>query len=24
VCGNPISEITAGQRITNFCRRCQP
>lgn len=23
-CGNPISEITAGQRITNFCRRCQP
>lgn len=24
VCGNSISEITAGQRITNFCRRCQP
>ncbi len=23
-CGNTISEITAGQRITNFCRRCQP
>ncbi len=23
-CGNPISEITAGQRLTNFCRRCQP
>jgi formamidopyrimidine-DNA glycosylase len=23
-CGNPITEITAGQRITNFCRRCQP
>ncbi len=23
VCGNPISEITAGQRLTNFCRRCQ-
>lgn len=24
VCGNRISEITAGQRITNFCRHCQP
>lgn len=23
-CGNAISEITAGQRITSFCRRCQP
>jgi formamidopyrimidine-DNA glycosylase len=23
-CGNPISEITAGQRITSFCRHCQP
>jgi formamidopyrimidine-DNA glycosylase len=23
-CGNRISEITAGQRITNFCRHCQP
>lgn len=23
-CGNPITEITAGQRITNFCRHCQP
>ena len=22
-CGARISEITAGQRITNFCRRCQ-
>ena len=22
-CGSPITEITAGQRITNFCRRCQ-
>ena len=22
-CGSRISEITAGQRITNFCRRCQ-
>jgi formamidopyrimidine-DNA glycosylase len=22
-CGNRISEITAGQRLTNFCRRCQ-
>jgi formamidopyrimidine-DNA glycosylase len=24
VCGTKISEITAGQRITNFCRNCQP
>jgi formamidopyrimidine-DNA glycosylase len=24
VCGTRISEITAGQRITNFCRVCQP
>ncbi|MFN8483181.1 MAG: DNA-formamidopyrimidine glycosylase family protein [Anaerolineae bacterium] len=23
-CGAPISEITANQRITNFCRQCQP
>lgn len=23
-CGSPISEITAGQRVTNFCRACQP
>ncbi|MDP2948391.1 MAG: zinc finger domain-containing protein, partial [Chloroflexota bacterium] len=23
-CGSSITEITAGQRITNFCRRCQP
>lgn len=23
-CGNVISEITAGGRITNFCRICQP
>ncbi|MFN8476057.1 MAG: DNA-formamidopyrimidine glycosylase family protein [Anaerolineae bacterium] len=23
-CGTPISEITANQRITNFCRQCQP
>lgn len=23
-CGGHISEITAGQRITNFCRNCQP
>lgn len=23
-CGATISEITAGQRITSFCRRCQP
>lgn len=23
-CGTTISEITAGQRITNFCRTCQP
>jgi len=22
-CGSRVSEITAGQRITNFCRRCQ-
>ncbi len=23
-CGGPISAITANQRITNFCRACQP
>ena len=23
-CGNPISEIKARQRLTNFCRSCQP
>jgi formamidopyrimidine-DNA glycosylase len=23
-CGSTISEITAGQRITSFCRSCQP
>ncbi len=23
-CGGPIAEITANQRITNFCRQCQP
>jgi formamidopyrimidine-DNA glycosylase len=23
-CGSPISEITANQRITSFCRSCQP
>jgi len=23
-CGSPISEITANQRITSFCRTCQP
>jgi len=23
-CGTPISQITARQRLTNFCRRCQP
>jgi formamidopyrimidine-DNA glycosylase len=23
-CGTPISLISANQRITNFCRRCQP
>jgi formamidopyrimidine-DNA glycosylase len=23
-CGSRVSEITAGQRITNFCRTCQP
>ncbi|MGQ9572602.1 MAG: Fpg/Nei family DNA glycosylase [Dehalococcoidia bacterium] len=22
-CGAPITEITAGQRVTNFCRHCQ-
>ncbi len=22
-CGSPITEITAGQRITSFCRHCQ-
>ena len=24
LCGSPISQITARQRLTNFCRRCQP
>ena len=24
VCGNTISELTANQRITSYCRRCQP
>lgn len=24
VCGTRVSEITAGQRITDFCRNCQP
>ncbi len=23
-CGTPISAVTANQRITNFCRTCQP
>jgi len=23
-CGTPVSAITANQRITNFCRACQP
>jgi formamidopyrimidine-DNA glycosylase len=23
-CGTPVSEITANQRITSFCRTCQP
>ncbi len=23
-CGSPVSAITANQRITNFCRTCQP
>jgi formamidopyrimidine-DNA glycosylase len=23
-CGSPISEITANQRVTSFCRSCQP
>jgi formamidopyrimidine-DNA glycosylase len=23
-CGGIISEVTANQRITNFCRTCQP
>jgi formamidopyrimidine-DNA glycosylase len=23
-CGSPISEIKARQRLTNFCRTCQP
>jgi len=23
-CGNPIAEIRARQRLTNFCRTCQP
>ena len=24
VCGNNISELTANQRITSYCRHCQP
>jgi formamidopyrimidine-DNA glycosylase len=24
VCGQPISEVRAAKRATNFCRRCQP
>jgi len=23
-CGGNISEVTAGGKITNFCRTCQP
>ena len=23
-CGNRISQITANQRITSYCRKCQP
>jgi formamidopyrimidine-DNA glycosylase len=23
-CGNPITQLTANQRITSYCRRCQP
>ncbi len=23
-CGTPVSEVSANQRITNFCRTCQP
>jgi len=23
-CGNPIAQVSANQRITNFCRTCQP
>ena len=23
-CGNPITELRANQRITSYCRRCQP
>jgi formamidopyrimidine-DNA glycosylase len=23
-CGTPVSSVTANQRITNFCRTCQP
>jgi formamidopyrimidine-DNA glycosylase len=23
-CGTPISLVSANQRITNFCRKCQP
>jgi formamidopyrimidine-DNA glycosylase len=23
-CGNPVSQITARGRLTNFCRTCQP
>ncbi len=23
-CGTPISQVTPNQRLTNFCRTCQP
>lgn len=23
-CGSPIAEVSANQRVTNFCRTCQP
>jgi formamidopyrimidine-DNA glycosylase len=23
-CGAPIAEVSANQRVTNFCRTCQP
>jgi formamidopyrimidine-DNA glycosylase len=23
-CGNAISQLTANQRITSYCRKCQP
>ena len=23
-CGNRITQLTANQRITSYCRRCQP